>query len=156
MTCANSGGTMNGSVNSILSSVFHDFLSPNFGWDGAVVRKAPSSVSFVPRINVKENAKEFVLTAELPGLKKADVTITLENQLLSISGEKKRDDGETEKKDECRTHHTERSFGKFERKFTLPKTISEEGVDATFQEGILTLRFQKRDAKENVRTVQIK
>ena len=104
-----------------------------------------------PSVDIFENKDQIVLEAELPGLKPEDVNISIENNVLTIHGERK-----FEKKDEeDNFHRVERSYGSFTRSFTLPPTVSSENVDATFDNGILRLSLAKRE-EAKPRRIEIK
>ena len=94
-----------------------------------------------PALDITEDEHAFVVSAELPGLKKEDVQIQFENGVLSISGEKKQ---EVESK-EKNWHRMERRFGAFYRSITLPAGVDVERVEATFTDGVLTVRIPKRE-----------
>ena len=94
-----------------------------------------------PSVDIFENKDQIVLEAELPGMKPEDVNISVENNVLTIHGERK-----FEKKDENDNfHRVERSYGSFTRSFTLPPTVSSENVEATFDNGVLRLALAKRE-----------
>jgi HSP20 family protein len=94
-----------------------------------------------PNVDIFENKDQIVLEAELSGMKPEDVDISIENNVLTIHGERK-----FEKKDEGDNYHRiERSYGSFTRSFTLPPTVSSENVEATFENGILRLTLAKRE-----------
>ena len=99
--------------------------------------------NWVPPVSVEERSDEILLTAELPGMTEDAVEITLENNVLTISGEKRdsREEGETG----GRYHLVERSFGAFRRSFTLPRTVRGEGITADFDNGLLTVRLPKAE-----------
>jgi HSP20 family protein len=104
-----------------------------------------------PSVDIFENKDQIVLEAELPGLSPEDVNISVENNVLTIHGERK-----FEKKDENDNfHRVERSYGSFTRSFTLPPTVSSENVDATFDNGILRLALAKRE-EAKPRRIEIK
>jgi len=92
-----------------------------------------------PAVDIEENEKEFVLTAELPGTKKDDVKVNLKENMLSISGEKSQE----KKIDEKNYRLNERMFGKFERSFRLPDSTDQEHISAEFKHGILTVTIPK-------------
>ena len=98
---------------------------------------------WVPPVSVEERNDEILLTAELPGMTEKQVEISLENNVLTISGEKResREEGEAGGK----FHLVERSFGSFRRSFTLPRTIRAEGITAEFDNGLLNVRLPKAD-----------
>lgn len=91
----------------------------------------------VPNVEVKENGKIYTISVELPGLDEKDVKVTVDDDLLTISGEKK-----VERTDE-KTHFSERSYGSFTRSFTLPTDADRNAVSAKFAKGVLTLEIQK-------------
>lgn len=104
-----------------------------------------------PSVDIFENKDQIVLEAELPGLKPEDVNISIENNVLTIHGERK-----FEKKDEKDNfHRVERSYGSFTRSFTLPPTVSSENVEAAFDSGILRLSLAKRE-EAKPRRIEIK
>jgi len=96
---------------------------------------------WTPPVIVSETSDELSLTAELPGLSEADVSIELENDVLSISGEKT--ETRTEGDEERRLHVVERRFGSFTRSFTLPRTVDGSNISATFHNGVLTVKLPK-------------
>jgi len=100
---------------------------------------ASSERSWMPAVDVKETGDKLVFLVELPGMKKEDVEITLENNVLTISGERK---FEKEIKGE-EYHRLERSFGSFSRSFTLPSGIHSDKVEANFQDGVLEIALPK-------------
>lgn len=104
-----------------------------------------------PSVDIFENKDQIVLEAELPGMKPEDVNISIENNVLTINGERK-----FEKKDENDNfHRVERSYGSFTRSFTLPPTVSSENVDAVFENGLLRLTLAKRE-EAKPRRIEIK
>lgn len=101
------------------------------------------SLAFVPPVEISENEKEIVMTVELPGLDKDDVKIDLQDNVLTLRGEKK---SEKIEKDEKKDFYLEeRSYGAFERSFTLPPTVNVEKVMASFAKGILTVQLPKSE-----------
>jgi HSP20 family protein len=98
--------------------------------------------NWVPAVDIFENEKkELVIKAELPDVKKEDVSVTVENNLLTLSGERKLD---TEVKKE-QYHRIERSFGSFSRSFSLPATVDTGKIGADFRHGVLTVRLPFRE-----------
>jgi len=96
---------------------------------------------WLPPVSVSETKDELVLTAELPGMTQDDISIDLENNVLSISGAKNevREEGEEDR----RYHVFERRFGTFNRSFTLPRTVDPNDIVATFDKGVLTVTMPK-------------
>lgn len=97
--------------------------------------------SWSPAVSVSETPDELVLTAELPGMREDDISIELENNILSISGEKTETISEND--EERRYHVYERRFGSFSRSFTLPRTVDAGNIVATFDNGVLNVRLPK-------------
>jgi HSP20 family protein len=114
-----------------------------FGWPELSAAEPRSLRTFehMPNVEVKENSKAYTVTAELPGLDETDVQVTIEDDLLSISGEKK-----FEQTDE-KTHFSERSYGSFTRSFTLPVDADRNAITARFAKGVLTLEIAKTAAE---------
>lgn len=104
-----------------------------------------------PSVDIFENKDQIVLEAELPGMNPEDVNISIENNVLTIHGERKFE----KKDDKDNFHRVERSYGSFTRSFTLPPTVSSEGVDAVFENGILRLALAKRE-EAKPRRIEIK
>jgi HSP20 family protein len=104
-----------------------------------------------PSVDIFENKNEIVLEAELPGMNSEDVNISIENNVLTLHGERR-----FEKKDEIDNfHRVERSYGSFTRSFTLPPTVSSENANAEFQNGVLRLTLAKRE-EAKPRRIEIK
>ena len=95
----------------------------------------------LPKVNIKETADAYFVEMAVPGLKKSDFQIDLENQLLSISTEVE------EKSEENEENYTRREFGysSFKRSFTLPETVDEEKIKANYKEGILSIHLPKKE-----------
>lgn len=94
------------------------------------------SNNFFPEVDVVKQGNSINFSVELPGLKKEDVKIVLEDGILSISGEKK---NQVDEKDDVAVYRTERKFGKFERKFRLQDDIDPDNVKAKFENGVLNV-----------------
>lgn len=100
---------------------------------------------WAPRVDILETPDhEFVLKAELPEMKREDISITFENQILTLSGERKATLDATA----GTMHHTERPYGAFSRSFSLPATVDGHRIAAAYKDGVLTVRLpQREDAK---------
>ncbi len=107
---------------------------------------------WTPAVNVEETKDQLLLTAELPGMSIDDIQIEVENNILSLRGEKRE---EREQKDDRRYHLWERCYGSFERSFTLPRTVKAEGITAHFKDGILHVEMPKAPEAKS-RTISIK
>lgn len=110
-------------------------------WSSPMSTEEVSTRRWSPAVDIRETDEALILTAELPGLTKEDVQITLENQVLTLSGERK---FEKEAKGE-NFHRIERSYGAFTRAFTLPTHVKTEKVDASFEHGVLTVTLPKME-----------
>jgi len=94
-----------------------------------------------PVVDIFEKGDDLVLEAELPGLKKEDIDIRVENNVLTLRGQRKREQ-------EAKTDgyvRTERSYGTFTRSFTLPTTVAVDKINATYREGVLTLTLPRAE-----------
>lgn len=98
------------------------------------------SSAWLPAVDIFESDNELVLTAEVPGIDEKDIEISLENNVLSIKGERKFD---KETKEE-NYHRIERSYGTFYRSFTLPSYVDSEKINAVHENGILKIRMSKK------------
>jgi HSP20 family protein len=96
--------------------------------------------AWVPSVEVKESPDEIIVTAELAGLRQDDVNVTVQNGILTISGEKQ---PEVTERDNASYHLQELRYGRFERSFSLPQSVSAEGVRASMTNGMLTVRLPK-------------
>ncbi|MCM0613926.1 Hsp20/alpha crystallin family protein [Marinobacter sediminum] len=103
-----------------------------------------SRSDWAPAVDIKETPEAFSIEAELPGMEKKDVKVTVHDGVLSIEGERKHEDETKDKKH----HRIERYYGSFLRRFTLPDNVDENSVKANFKDGLLTLTLQKAEPKE--------
>jgi HSP20 family protein len=102
--------------------------------------------AWVPVVDIYSNGHDLVLKAELPDMKEEEIELTIEENTLTLSGEKKLDTEVTEEL----FHRIERSYGAFTRTFTLPPKVDASKVSAQYQAGVLTVRLPLReDAKPN-------
>jgi HSP20 family protein len=104
-------------------------------------------------INVSETDKEIRISAELPGVTEKDIDVTLEDDVLTIRGEKKFERTEGGEKENY--HFIERSYGTFQRSLRLPSSVSPEQVNAKFENGVLTVTLPKTAEPERTRKIQI-
>ena len=106
---------------------------------------------WAPPVDIYEQGDNLILKAELPGLKNGDIDIRVENNLLTLRGQRKR---EQEVKEDGYLR-TERSFGSFSRSFTLPATVAVDKISAGYQDGILTVTLPKAE-EAKPKQIQIK
>ena len=123
-------------------------------WPGMEHSTTPLVGTWMPPVDVYENTNEVRITAEIPGVKHEDVRISVENNVLTLRGEKHPQqpagqDGE-------RAHRYERAYGVFERTFSVPSTVDAERIQARYEQGVLTLVLPKSErAKPRQNTVQV-
>ncbi len=104
-----------------------------------------------PVVDLSENGDNYLVHAEIPGLNKKDVKITLQDNVLTISGEKK-----LEREEKNKTYHlVERSHGQFTRSFNLPAKVDEKGIKAEFKNGVLEITLPKAP-EAKAREIEIK
>lgn len=116
-------------------------------------RDASVTTPWCPVVDVHETKDELVFHAELPGMASDDVEVSVENGVLTISGEKKQEVEEGEEKTDY--HLVERRYGRFERRFSLPRTVDAERVSAEFANGVLTIQLPKAEAAKP-RKIEVK
>ena len=124
------------SLRNRIGSLLNTFGSHN-GYD-----EDPAWTGWAPPVDIAETENEYIIKVELPGLKKEDVNVTLNNGVLTISGERKQ---EKEEKNH-QYHRVECSYGSFSRSFSLPGGVDSERIDAEFRNGILRVRVAKSEA----------
>jgi HSP20 family protein len=123
-----------------MRSMFEDWDRPVFDWDP--LTPALRERSFVPTIDLSEDEECIHVKADLPGIEQKDIEVALNHDVLSIRGEKKRE--EREEKDNF--YRVERSFGAFARTVPIPCEIEPEKVEATFKNGVLEIDLPKSKA----------
>jgi HSP20 family protein len=110
--------------------------------NGFFVRPVPAQGRGT-RVDVAEKNGAYIVTAELPGVKKEDIQVTIDGAEVSLSAEVKR---EKEVAQDERVLHTERTFGKVTRSFSLPQEVDEAKAEAKFRDGVLELTLPKKAA----------
>ena len=99
--------------------------------------------SFAPSIDISETDKQYLIDVEVPGMDKKDIELNVENNTLTISGERKFENKEEGKQ----FHRVESSYGSFSRSFSLPDNVNSESVQATYNNGILHITVDKSEQK---------
>jgi HSP20 family protein len=110
-----------------------------------------TGTDWAPRANISETDAEFSITVEVPGIKREDVKINIDDHVLSVRGENKQEKEEKGKK----FHRIERYYGSFNRSFSLPENVNEDKVEAVFNDGVLTLTIPKTEVKKT-KAIEIK
>ena len=113
-----------------LDRMFSDFFNESRGW------------AWVPPVDIFESDDhQVVIKMELPEVRREDIGITLENDVLTVQGSRKREHEIARD----RFHRMERQYGTFTRSFTLPPTVDASGIAATYRDGVLTIRLPQRE-----------
>lgn len=116
-----------------LSRIQREFEKSNFG-------PRTRNADFAPAVDVHEDAEQLVLRAELPGVKREDIDVSVDGNVLTLKGERK-----LEKEEQGRRYHrVERAHGTFVRQFQLSGSIDAQKIDAQLADGVLTLRLAKK------------
>jgi len=135
-----------------MDDFFSQFGGPAAGrWPRFITAKPESMPDWSPAADISETDKEYLVKAELPGVKREDVKVSLEDGVLCIEGERKY---EKEDKDE-KTHRVERFYGTFSRSFSLPENVDAKSIRAESKEGVLNVHVPKLKV-EKPKPVQIK
>ena len=117
-----------GRVSELRDEIDRLFATPVSGW--------------TPALDVQEDPNGFTVSAELPGLKREDIELSLHDGTLSISGERKSEP----KPENVEVYHTERSYGRFQRTIALPVPVATDKVKAAYKDGVLTVTLPKTEA----------
>lgn len=128
-----------GSTDREASTAFFDEWFPTVESGEGWRRIGLPTRAFLPALDVADEEKEIVVTAELPGLDEKDIQVNLEGDVLAITGEKRSDRSESKEG----ATWTERRYGSFERRIPLPCEIDADSVRASFKKGVLELRLPK-------------
>ena len=107
--------------------------------------------SWSPSVDIYENKEQIVLEAELPGMDREDFDLTVENNVITLRGERRFE----KKEDTDNYHRVERAYGSFTRSFTLPNTVSGEGASADYRNGVLRVTLPKRE-ETKARRIEVK
>jgi HSP20 family protein len=135
----------NSSLNDFAPTSFSNLIDRFFNESAS--RSGGSAYSFVPRVDVVENEKAFEIQVAVPGLKKEDIKLDLNDNLLTISGERKF----TKERNENNFHSFETQYGTFSRSFSLPDNVDGSKISAQYVNGILEITVPK-DEKKIVKT----
>lgn len=134
-------------------STANDFAPTSFSnlidrfFSDSLARSGGSAYSFVPKVDILENEKGYEVNLAVPGLSKDDFKIDLNDNFLTISGERKF----SKEKKENNLHVVETQYGNFSRSFSLPENVNAAGIQATYNNGILEI-FIPKDEKKTLKT----
>lgn len=118
-----------------LQDEFHRFFE-DFGQD-----LSPAEEEFRPAMDIRETDEAYIVEADVPGIKKDDIQIEVNNDVLTIKGERKEEHEEKEKD----YHRMERQYGSFRRSISIPGGIKHDAVEAKFDDGVLRVTLPKRE-----------
>lgn len=133
--------------NTGLDRLFNEFMGRSLNQ----MEEETAACAWTPAVNILEREEGIVITADLPGLKAEDVEVTIDNGVLTVKGERTLEEvseGET-------YHRVERSYGTFERSFSIPNSVDLKKIEARFVNGEMTLHLPKRD-ESKPRSVKVK
>ena len=133
-------GTTAGSPR-IFQREFDDLVERFFGQE-PVFSRSLFSRTFMPVVDIVENENDITVKAEIPGMEQKDLDVNLTGDVLTMKGEKK---AEHEEKGD-NFHRIERSYGSFSRSFALPCEVQEDKVEATYKNGVLSLKLPKSES----------
>lgn len=105
-------------------------------------RPAGSNAMFTAPLDIAETENEFIVHLEVAGVAQSDIDISVHDGVLTVKGEKKFAEA---KKKEAQWHRIERSYGAFSRSLTLPNTVNQESIKATYTDGVLTVSMAKKE-----------
>jgi HSP20 family protein len=138
-----------GSLHREIDRLFDDFTRGGLGASAGM----PAQTNLIPSIDVTESDNEIQVSAELPGLERKDVEISIDDDLLTVRGEKKVESKEGDK--DKNYHVAERSYGVFVRGIQLPAGIDPSKIEATMSNGVLKIRIPK-PAKSEPKKIEVK
>lgn len=138
------------SENRSLASDWDQMLEEFFNWS-PVRRDTGACCGWAPRVDIREEKERYVADFELPGLEKHEVQVTLENGVLTVTGERKRE----ETREDDRVYRSERFYGKFARALKLPDDVDAEKIEAGFKNGVLRVAVAKKE-ESKPRSIEIK
>ena len=126
--------------NDLVDDLFKGFLVRPVAYDGRPGEALPRM-----KVDVAEQNGAYTVTAELPGVKKEDIQVTIDGSQVTLAAEVRR---EKEASQDERVLHTERVYGKVSRSFTLPQEVDEASAEAKFRDGVLELKLPKKAAAQ--------
>jgi HSP20 family protein len=140
------------------NSVVNDFVPTTFSnlidrfFNESVARSGGSVYNFIPKVDVIENEKAFEIHVAVPGMNKEDFSIEINDNYLTVSGERKY----SKEKKENNFRSIETQYGSFSRSFALPETVASNKIEAEYKSGILELTLPKDEKKTLKTSIQVK
>lgn len=134
-----------------VNQMFQRFFGGNWPAQNGAESEKMATFDWKPVVDISETPEAYLIHADLPGTKKEDVSLTVEDGLLTLKGERKVEKETNEKK----VHRVERSTGSFSRSFRLPENVSDKNIAATFKDGVLEVKLMKMK-EEPKRATEVK
>ena len=125
--------------------------SKALNWPKFATQEVMTTGDWAPRVDISETEGEFTIKADLPEMKKEDIKIALDDGVLKLSGERKQEKEEKNKK----MHRVERYYGSFMRSFILPDNVDKTKINASFENGVLNLQIPKTE-KVKPKAIEVK
>lgn len=142
----------NGRTNKVFKPVYNDVFESLFNTDSFLTK---DNQNRIPAVNISESENEFHIELAAPGLKKEDFKISLDQELLSISADKREESVKSD--EEKKYNRREYSYSSFLRTFTLPEAADSENIDAEYTDGVLNITISKKEeAKVQSREIAIR
>lgn len=139
------------------NSPANDFIPTSFSnlidrfFNESLSRNGGAVYSFVPKVDVVENEKAYEIHVAVPGMKKEDFKLDLNDNFLTVSGERKF----TKEQKDKNFHSIETQYGTFSRSFALPENVDANGINATYNDGILQINIPKDEKKTLKTTIKV-
>lgn len=127
----------------MIPTLWKPFRDLERAFDSDIMNRQDEESFFAPKVHVEEDSKKLYVQAEVPGMEEKDIDVNINNDVLTISGERK-----NEKKDEQKGYYySEISFGKFERRVRLPEYVNKDTAKAEYKRGVLNITMDKNPEK---------
>jgi HSP20 family protein len=124
-----------------VDDVFNRFVAETLRrWPNAAAGEGRAACDWAPAADVSETEAEYLIKADLPEVRKEDVSITVQDGVLTLSGERRQEQREETEK----VHRIERAFGSFARRFSLPENADEQGIRAESRDGVILIHIPKQ------------
>ena len=136
-----------------VDDVFNRFVAETLRrWPNAAAGEGRAACDWAPAADVSETEGEYLIKADLPEVRKEDVSITVQDGVLTLSGERRQE----KREDSEKLHRVERAFGSFARRFALPENADEQGIRAESRDGLIVIRIPKqRVVEQKPRQIEI-
>ena len=128
-----------------MNRLFDDLIDRGAGDGGTMVGASLAA----PAMDVHQDERQIEITAELPGVREDDIDLSIDDGILTLSGEKRSE------REDRKSGYSERSYGRFERRLTLPANIDEEHCNAEFKDGVLRITIPKAEEKRRGRKIPL-